>query len=153
MGKVAKALALYRTFNAREPDFVSAVDVAFPKRLADAGQVRKILYRSDKWRADGVESNYIHPYESAVRCLVRWQSGLRPLEVRAWPRELVQLGVCVDLEVERNDGEMQYGNFPDGTLACATPDGRSLVLLHLEHGILGALTGGRQRITDRGIEG
>jgi hypothetical protein len=153
MGKVADALALYRTFNAREPDFVSAVDVCLPDRLADAGYARQILYRSNKWRTDGVASDYLHRYESAVRCLVRWEDGLPPVLIKAWPRELVHLGFCLDLEVETAEGTVRYGNLPNDTLLCATPDGQSLVLLHLEHGILGALTGGRQRITDRGIEG
>jgi hypothetical protein len=153
MGHVAKSLALYKEFNAREPDFVTAVgDLRLPDRLGLIGRARQILYRSNKWRTDGKECFYIHPYESDVKCYVPWRAGLAEVAVRAWPRELVQLGHCVDVEVETTDSAVAYLTPPESTLLCATPDGRSLALLHLGHGIVGALTGGRQRITDRGIE-
>jgi hypothetical protein len=153
MGHVAKSLALYKEFNAREPDFVTAIgDIDLPTRLSLLGRASKILYRSDKWRSDGKESFYIHPYESDVRCYVPWRHDLPEVAVRAWPGELVQLGHCIDLEVARPDGSLVYLTPPEGTILCATPDGRSLVLLHPGQGILGALTGGRQRVTDRGID-
>lgn len=153
MGHVARSLALYKEFNAREADFVTAIEgVALPARLGLLGTAKKILYRSDKWRSDRKETFYIHPYESAVQCYVPWRKGLAATEVRAWPRELVQLGHCVDLEIERKAGDTIYFTPPEGTLLCATPDGRSLVLLNPGSGVLGALTGGRQRITDRGID-
>jgi hypothetical protein len=153
MGQVARALALYKEFNAREADFVTALDdIELPLQLSFVGTVRKILYRSDKWRSDGKESFYIHPYASAVQCYLPGREGLPLVAVRAWPRELVQLGYCVELEIEGRGRERIYFTPPEGTLLCATPDGRTLVLLHLRHGFVGALTGGRQRITDRGVE-
>jgi hypothetical protein len=153
MGQVARALALYKEFNAREADFVTALEgITFPDRLALLGMAKKILYRSDKWRSDSKESFYIHPYESDVKCYVPWREGLAPVAVRAWPRELVQLGYCVDLEIDGSGGKTLYLTPPDDTLLCGTPDGRSLVLLHLRLGVVGALSGGRQRVTDRGIE-
>lgn len=153
MGRVAESLALYKIFNSREPDFVSAIpDVKIPDRLGLLGRATKLLYRSDKWRSDGRESFYIHPYESDVKCYVPWRNGLDPVEVQAWPGELVQLGYCVEVEVDQGNGGLGYLTPPKDTILCATPDGRTLVLLHLRQGILGALTGGRQRITDRGVE-
>ena len=153
MGQVAKSLALYKAFNAREPDFVTALgDIELPSRLSHLGRASKILYRSDKWRSDGRESFYIHPYESDVACYVPQREDLPEVAVRAWPGELVQLGHCVELEIDRPGAGLAYLTPPTDTILCATPDGRSLVLLHLEQGIVGALTGGRQRITDRGIE-
>jgi hypothetical protein len=153
MGQVARSLALYKTFNAREPDFVTALpDVPLPAQLALLGAAKKILYRSDKWRSDGRASLYVHPYESDVKCYVPWQEGLDPIAVRAWPGELVQLGHCVELEIETEGEQRIYVQPRDGTLLCATPDGRTLVLLHLRLGIVGALSGGRQRVTDRGVE-
>lgn len=153
MGQVAKALTVYKTFNGREPDFVSAIaDVHLPDRLAFVGYATTIVYGSDKWRTDKRESLYFHPYESPVECYVPWRPGFEPVFVRAWPRELAHLGRCLDLEVERPDGTKTQLGPLDDTLLCGTPDGRSLVLLHPEQGIVGALTRGRQRLTDRGIE-
>jgi hypothetical protein len=153
VGRVAEALALYRTFNARQPDFVTALDVEFPRELARVGRARQILYRSDKWRSDGVATYYVHPYESEVDCLVRPEGTLERVVVRAWPTEAVQLGECIEVAAEAQDGGFRSVKPPAGTLLCATPDGRSLLFVHPRHGILGALTGGRQRITDRGVEG
>jgi hypothetical protein len=153
MGQVARSLALYKTFNAREPDFVTALsDLTLPDRLALLGTAKQILYRSDKWRSDGKASSYVHPYESDVKCYVPWQEGVVPVTVRAWPGELVQLGHCIELEIETPDKQRLFVRPQDGTLLCATPDGRTLVLLHLQFGLVGALTGGRQRVTDRGVE-
>jgi hypothetical protein len=153
VGRVAESLSLYKTFNSREPDFVSALPhIRLPDRLGLVGRATKILYRSDKWRSDGRESFYVHPYESDVKCYVPWRTGLEPVGVRAWPGELVQLGHCVDIEFDEGNGRLGYLTPPKKTILCATPDGRTLVLLHLRQGILGALTGGRQRITDRGVE-
>jgi hypothetical protein len=64
----------------------------------------------------------------------------------------VQLGHCIELEIETPDKQRLFIQPKDGTLLCATPDGRTLVLLHLQFGLVGALTGGRQRVTDRGVE-
>lgn len=153
MGRVAEALALYRTFNARQPDFVTAVDLTFPDELGRVGWARQILYRSDKWRSNGIATYYLHPYESDVECLVIPEGPGQRVRVRAWPTEAVKLGECIEVAAESLSGEFRAIRPPDGTLLCATPDGRSLLLVHPRHGVLGALTGGRQRITDRGIEG
>lgn len=155
MGPVKQAVDLYRTFQAKEPDHVTALDPAiqFPPRLGSAGLVKRLLYRSAKWRKDDGESFYIHDYETPVEYCEPWRTGLHPVRTPAWPREVVKLGDCIDLEVRAEEGGLFYPTVPKRTLLCATPDGRSLVLLHLKLGIVGALIGGRQRVTERGIEG
>lgn len=94
----------------------------------------------------------MHTYESPVAFAVPWRHGLSKVpSIKA--REFVQLGECAELEVVQRDGAKRVDVYPRHTRLCATPDGKSLVLIHLDLGFLGAITGGRQRITDRGIEG
>jgi hypothetical protein len=151
---VRKGLSLYETFHARPPDFVTALDSAIqlPEWLGVSGQALRIWYASDKWRKDGEAGLYVHPYESTVYLCEPWREGLRRLPS---PRAtvLVLLGLCVAVEVKRGAGDIAYPVLPDVTELCATEDGRSLVLLDRSTGILGAIVGEKQRITDRGIEG
>lgn len=152
---VHEALSVYRTFQAKLPDFVTALDerIQFPRRLGSVGRAKRILYRSGKWRDDGAQHDYIHEYKTRVEFCEAYREGLGPVRPPAWPRELVDLGECLEVEVEADDGKILYPTIPRGTLLCATPDGRTLVLLNLRRGILAALVGGAQRITDRGVEG
>lgn len=152
---VSAALEVYRSFQAKEPDIVTALDerIGFPKRLGSVGQVKRLLYRSSKWRKDGKEHDYVHVYSTPVELCEPYRDGLQPIRSPKWSRELVHLGTCLDVEVMAKGGKMIYPSLPSGTLLCGTPDGRSLVLLHLRRGILAALIGSAQRITDRGVEG
>lgn len=152
---VHQALGVYRSFQAKEPDFVTALDerIRFPAKLGSVGRVKRLLYRSGKWRDDGKEYDYVHVYSTRVDFCEPYRTGLRPVRTPEWPRELVQLGRCLDAEVQADDGTLLYPELPGGTLLCGTPDGRSLVLLHLRRGILAAIVGSAQRITDRGVEG
>lgn len=152
---VREALGVYRSFQAKEPDFVTALDgrFAFPARLGSVGTMKRLLYRSAKWRDDGKEHDYVHEYATAAQFCEAYRDGLRPVRTPKWPRELVHLGTCLDVEVVAADGALAYPTLPTGTLLCGTPDGRTIVLLHLRRGILAAIVGSGQRITERGIEG
>lgn len=152
---VRRALGVYRSFQAKDPDWVSALDerIQFPSKLGLIGRVVKIIYQSGKWREDGLRHVYIHRYESGVKLCEAWREGLAPVRAPEWPRELIELGELVEAEVEDAEGQVRYVRVPKATLLCATPDGKTVVLLHLRLGILAALVGGAQRITDRGIEG
>jgi hypothetical protein len=150
-----QALALYETWSAREPDFVTALDaqVQFPSRWGASGKVRTIWYASDKWRSDGAAQLYVHPYDAPPDFCEPWCPGLRAVETGPTPREIVQLGECIAVEVARDRGGDPYPVLPDGTLLCAAPDGRMLVLAHPHHGIVAAIVGPGQRVTERGVEG
>lgn len=95
----------------------------------------------------------MHEYATPVHFCEAYREGLQPVRPPKWPRELVHLGVCLDVEVVTREGATAYPTLPFGTLLCGTPDGRTLVLLHLRRGILAAIVGSSQRITERGIEG
>jgi len=152
---VRRALAIYRAFQARAPDFVTALDkrIQFPARIGSVGRVKRLLYRSAKWTDGEEEHAYIHDYESPVEFCEPWREGLRAVKSPRWPRELVQLGSAVELELATHAGERAFVSPVRGTLLCATPNGRTLVLLHPGSGIVAALVGGEQRVTDRGVEG
>src|SRR5579871_1201617 len=152
---VHTALDLYRTFQAKEPDFVTALDeaVTFPPAFGAIGKAQIIWYGSSKWRGDGAETWYEHTYTSPVDFCEPWRDGLRAIESPERPDALVLLGRCIAVQVECDGGEVRFPRLPKGTLLTATPDGRALVLVDEQRGVLGALLGGSQRITDRGIEG
>ena len=152
---VRDALDLYRTFTAKHPNWVTALgdDIQFPERIGRTGRALRIWYASDKWRVDNDMQLYVHTYDGVVDFCEPWRKGLQEVQAPRWPREIVQLGRCVAVEVERNPGVVRYPLLPDGTLLCATPDRTALVLVHPDIGILAVIVGGEQRVTERGIEG
>jgi hypothetical protein len=79
---VKKALDLYRAFQSKEPDFVTALDdaIAFPRAFGAIGRAVGIFYESSKWRRDGGETGFHHTYESAVDFCEPWREGLRVVE-------------------------------------------------------------------------
>jgi hypothetical protein len=151
---IREAVERYRTFTAKEPDFVTALEpnVQLPPRLGASGRARRIWYVSGKWRNDGGVGYYVHDYSTPVEFCEAFRPSLRPVVTPRWPKELALLGECIALEVERS-GELAYPRLPSPTLLPSTPDGRALVLLGERRGILAVLLGGAQRITERGIEG
>ena len=151
---IARAVDLYRQFHDKEPHRVSELpaDIRLPEKLGDVGRAILIVYRSAKWSADGHQQNYIHSFESNVRFCEPWRRGQRAIETRHWPRELVALGDFIDGVVERS-GSYMRPIVLRGTKLAATSDGKRLLLLHPDAGIMAALVGGKQRVTTSGIEG
>src|SRR5262249_48226019 len=153
MSQIASAVSLYRRFHAKDPDWVTGLPgVVLPLHLGEIGRMAFLAYRSAKWSEAGEEQNYIHEYRSDVRFFEPWRSGLRRVAAGPWPLELVQLGDCLAVVLEVS-GEFFQPAIRRGTNLVATPDGKRLALYEPVRGIVAVIQGGKQQITERGIEG
>ena len=144
------AVGMYETFHDRIPDRVLALPVKMPRSFGKVGRVALLAYRSAKWT--GRSHAYVHEYESDVWFCEPLPKGRKRIAAGRWPRQLVELGEVMDVIVAIDDG-FARPRLGRGTRLCATPDGKRIVLYDPRRGIVAALLGPAQKVTERGIEG
>jgi len=177
------AMDRYEIFHAKKPIRVAELDVDVPTEWCRVGDALAVMYRTDKWKADGTDEDYKHlhdngndkPYEighgvrffepasEAPRGRVARQQrgpGSKPQRLPvAVPKAVTLLGYCLGAFVRRDDDGEIYEINPRSTYLFSSPSGNMLLLYSSEQqpdgssGFLGAMCGGGLRVLKDGIDG
>jgi hypothetical protein len=164
------AMSRYETFHAKLPIRVAELAHDIPTRWEEVGDALSVMYRTDKWKKDGVDEDYKHlhdksdgqPYErlKGVRFYEPAQhrrSG-RSLPVKT-PKALTLLGYCLGFFVRKDDDGQEYETNPRGCYLFCSPSGDALYLYSPDEqpdgdsGFLAAAVGGNLRVLKDGIDG
>jgi len=162
-----KALDRYQTFHAKSPIRVAELAHDLPTRWTCVGDGLSVMYRTDKWKKDGVDEDYKHlhdkqdgqPYEhmKGVRFYEPDPRGKRlPVAI---PKAVTLLGYCLGAFLRRDDDGGVYEANPRGCYLFSAPDGHSLFIYSPgeqsdgSDGFMAALVGGNLRVLKDGIDG
>jgi len=163
------AMNRYETFHAKLPIRVAELAHDIPDRWESVGDALAVMYRTDKWKKDGVDEDYKHlhdksdgqPYDAmkGVRFYEPSRSGSgRRLPVSK-PKALTLLGYCLGFFVRRDDDGQEYEVNPRGCYLFCSPSGDALYLYSPDEqpdgdsGFLAAAVGGNLRVLKDGIDG
>jgi hypothetical protein len=161
------AMSRYETFHAKAPIRVAELAHELPDRWDVVGDALAVMYRTDKWKKDGVDEDYKHlhdkgddkPYEAlkGVRFYEPSRSGRR-LPVSK-PKAITLLGYCLGFFVRKDDDGQEYETNPRGCYLFCSPSGDALYLYSPDEqadgssGFLAAAVGGNLRVLKDGIDG
>jgi hypothetical protein len=180
---IDSAMDRYEIFHAKKPLRVAELAHDIPTSWTCVGDGLAVMYRTDKWKADGTDEDYKHlhdkrddePYQvgkgvrfyepaaevrrSTVRGKRRTSrtKGKR-LPVRI-PKALTLLGYCLGAFVRRDDDGETYEVNPRGCYLFCSPSGDLLLLYSPEEqadgssGFLAAMAGWDLRVLKDGIDG
>lgn len=146
------AAKLVEIFHEREPSWQKSIRVQLPTRLCIRGEMRNVLYSSDKWERPGDKYDYIHKHESGVMLYEACTHNCADAVSVRWPSEFACLGDLKGVQFKEN-GKNVEARIPKGTLLLSTPDASKLVCLHPTRGFYGAIWGGRMYVGADGIDG
>jgi hypothetical protein len=142
------ALGLYPSFHAADPIAVIPLDriAREAEALGVTGTVERISYRSD--------TGFLrhHQYRSTVTLCEPTTADAPHPRLRGWLDGLVDVGECLELRVRRSERATSWP-LPWRTRLCATLDGKALLLLNFDRGLIGALFGPQLTVSDDGVEG
>lgn len=162
-----KALDRYQTFHAKSPIRVAELAHDLPTRWTCVGDGLAVMYRTDKWKKDGVDEDYKHlhdkrdgqPYErmKGVRFYEPDPRGTRlPVPI---PKAITLLGYCLGAFLRKDSDGHEYETNPRGCYLFSAPDGHSLFIYSPgkqsdgSDGFMAALVGGNLRVLKDGIDG
>lgn len=163
------AMSRYKTFHAKDPIRVAELSHDLPARWRVVGDALAVMYRTDKWKKDGVDEDYKHlhdkgdnqPYEElkGVRIYEPVKGGGGTSLPVSRPRAMTLLGYCLGVFVRKDsDGEIYEAN-PRGTYLFCSPSGDMLALYsphsqsNGDKGFLAVMAGGNLRVLKDGIDG
>ncbi len=161
------AMDRYETFHAKAPIRVAELAHNLPDRWEPVGDALAVMYRTDKWKKDGVDEDYKHLHDKSdgkeydrlkgVRFFEPARNGRR-LPVRK-PQALTLLGYCLGAFVRKDDDGQEYETNPRGCYLFCSPSGDALYLYSPDEqsdgssGFLAAAVGGNLRVLRDGIDG
>lgn len=165
---VDAAMDRYEVFHAKAPIRIAELDHDLPTSWAPIGDCLAVMYRTDKWKPDGVDEDYKHlhdkkddqPYEvrKGVRLYEPVRGRGRRLPVAA-PKAITLLGYCLGVFVRKDEDQEIYESNPRGCYLFSSPKGDILYLYSPDKqrdgssGFLAAMCGGNLRVLKDGIDG
>lgn len=162
MSLLEKAKANYKKWHQKDPKSVDDNSYDFPAKVFYCGAVEYMIYESDKWEDDGDFHWYEHDFDSSPPIYApRSARILTPSKhrFRRTPRLLCvddEMGevpltmlACVLEMVVKTPSKKQKFVFSEPPVMAGTPDNKTLVIFS-DAGPL-FISGGRMRITERGI--
>ena len=168
------AMKRYSTFHKKAPIRVAELGHELPARWSCVGDCVAVMYRTDKWKADGTDEDYKHLHDKGDEKPYEVGEGVRfyepasahpegggpaePIPVDE-PEALTLLGYCLGLFVRRDsDGELYEVN-PRGCYLLCSPSGDMLTGYSPDEqpdgssGFLALSAGGGLRVLKDGIDG
>lgn len=162
------AMRRYETFHAKQPIRVTELVHDLPTSWVCIGDGLAVMYRTDKWKKDGVDEDYKHlhdagdnkpyPATKGVRFYEPATRGQRGVRLPT-PKAITLLGYCLGAFVRKDSDGHEYETNPRGCYLFAAPDGHTLYLYSPDKqpdgssGFLAALHGGKLRVLKDGIDG
>lgn len=168
----------YEIFHKKQPIRVVELDHDLPKQLVDVGDALAVMYRTDKWKPDGVDEDYKHlhdksedkPYEpgEGVKLYIPQKlvpsgvSGKRSGPPVRYPQSLTLLGKSLGFFVRLADtGEIMEIDRLKHSYLFSSPSGNMLAVYAAKPepnqdgavGFLCVMAGGRLRVIEDGIDG
>lgn len=173
-----KSFDRYEIFHKKQPIRVVELRHELPTQLSEIGDALAVMYRTDKWKADGDDEDYKHlhdrsenkPYEPGKgvrlyipsRLVPRGISGKRSGPPVRYPQSLTLLGRCLGFFVRPDDTEeiFEIDRLKHSYLFCS-PSGNMLAVYAAEpepnqdgaQGFLCVMAGGKLRVIGDGIDG
>jgi hypothetical protein len=151
------AMHRYAVFHAKDPIRVVELEHDIPKTWRCVGDALAVMYRTDKWKPDGVDEDYKHlhdksddqpypigrgvrfyePAEEAVKSKVdgisTTLSAPKPMKLPVpCPSAITLLGYCLGAFVRRDDTGEEYEVNPRGCYLYSSPSG-DLLLMYSPH--------------------
>lgn len=181
-GDLDGAMKRYEIFHEKAPIRVVDLDHDIPTSWSPVGDALSVMYRTDKWKADGNDIDYKHLHDEGDDKPYEFRKGVRfyepASEVRkstvggkrrqeapaqrlpvAVPGAITLLGYCLGFFVKRYDDEEIYEVNPRGCYLFSSPSGNLLLIYSPDRqpdgssGFLGAMAGGKLRVLKDGIDG
>lgn len=170
------AMGRYETFHAKAPIRVAELDHDLPSKWVCVGDCVAVMYRTDKWKKDGVDEDYKHLHDKADETPYEVGEGVRFYEAADLadpsdsdaspvrlpvkrPKALTLLGYFLGAFVRKDvDGEMYEVN-PRGCYLMASPSGDMLAVYSPNEqsdgssGFLAISAGGNLKVLKDGIDG
>lgn len=161
------AMARYKTFHAKDPIRVAELSHDLPRKWKPVGDALAVMYRTDKWKKDGVDEDYKHLHDKSDDKPYDVGKGVRIYEPSsrggrlpvAEPQALTLLGYCLGVFVRKDGDEAIYEANPRGSYLFSSPAGDMLAIYspHKQSdgssGFLAVLAGGNLRVLKDGIDG
>jgi len=165
-GALDAAMDRYEIFHDKAPIRVAELDHEVPQQWRHDGDALGVMYRTDKWKADGTDEDYKHlhdagddkpyPVNRGVKIYTPSPQGQRLPVAR--PKAVALLGYCLGVFVRKDDSEIYEAN-PRGCYLFSSPSGNLLLMYSPQKqpngssGFLAALCGGKLRVLKDGIDG
>jgi hypothetical protein len=151
------AMHRYNVFHAKDPIRVAELDHDIPKSWRCVGDALAVMYRTDKWKPDGVDEDYKHlhdktegtsypvgkgvrfyePASEAAKSRVDGSAGRAKVSKAgnlpvSTPEAISLLGYCLGAFVRRDDTGEEYEVNPRGCYLYSSPGG-DLLLIYSPH--------------------
>lgn len=168
-GDLHGAYHRYNVFHDKDPHRAVELKHDLPSKLVPIGELKSVMYRTDKWKEDGDDEDYKHVDDPGVRVYEpahlykknrvegRGNAKTNPPKVVGppvrYPKALTLLGYCLGFFVERDDDGEIYECNPRDTYLFCSPSGNMLALYSPNEGFLCVMAGGRLRVEKDGIDG
>lgn len=161
-----KAMDRYETFHAKKPLRLIELEHELPESWGHMGDALSVMYRTDKWKADGTDEDYKHLHDAGDDKPYLVNKGVKFYEPKrggqrlpvARPHAIALLGYCLGAFVRQGDGEI-YETNPRGCYLFSSPLGDLLLIYSPDKqpdgssGFLAAMSGGKLCVLKDGIDG